>query len=77
MEHQMIKNYIDMYMHCPHCLDEQPHDVTARDWARLNIGMTKEGMQVWCVRHDMNVMAFDFLGQTIRANFDQEAPKRK
>jgi hypothetical protein len=73
----MIKNHIDMYMHCPRCLDERPDDVTPRDWARLNVGMTKEGMQVWCVRHDMNVMAFDFLGQKVRANFDQETPKRR
>ena len=73
----MIKNDIDMYMNCPRCLDERPRDVTPAAWARLNVGVTKEGMQIWCVRHDINVMALDFLGQKIRANFDQETQKRK
>jgi hypothetical protein len=73
----MIKNRIDMYLNCPRCLDELPHDVTPRDWERLNVGVTNEGVQIWCVRHDVNVMVLDFLGQKIRANFDQETPKRK
>lgn len=66
----MIKNHIEMFANCPDCLDERPADVTPSDWARLNVGMTKEGMQIWCVRHDKNVMALDFLGQRIVSHYD-------
>jgi hypothetical protein len=70
----MIKNQIAMYKHCPLCMFELPSDVAMRDWARLNVGVTEEGLQVWCVRHDMNVLALDFLGQKIA--FDEEGPPR-
>lgn len=72
----MTKNQISMYKHCPRCLEERPDDVSPRDWARLNVGATKEGVQVWCVRHDVNVMALDFLGQKIHATFDEETASR-
>lgn len=73
----MIKNHIVMYKHCPDCLDERPGDVTPSEWARLNVGVTKEGMQIWCVRHDKNVMALDFHGQKITSHFDPETPVRR
>ena len=46
---------ITSYMHCSLCLQEKPEDVSPAEWARLNVGMTPKGIQVWCVRHDSNV----------------------
>jgi hypothetical protein len=60
-----MRNKIEMYMHCMRCLDECPEGVSPGDWARLNIGKTDNGLQVWCVRHDVNVAAFDFRGPNV------------
>jgi len=54
---------------------EQPEDASMRDWARLNVGMTPNGLQVWCVRHDVNVGALDFRGQKVA--FEDEGPRTK
>jgi hypothetical protein len=52
------------YVHCAKCLREQPASgQSPRDFARLNFGFTDEGIQVWCVRHDCNVIHIDFEGQ--------------
>lgn len=51
-----------------------PSLLPARDYARLNVGFTPVGLQVWCVRHDCNVLHVDFEGykhpgnQTILVN---------
>jgi hypothetical protein len=26
------------------------------EWARLNVGQTPNGLQIWCIRHDLNVL---------------------
>jgi len=70
-----MNNKIQMYMHCQLCMLEEPEDVSMRDWARLNVGMTDTGLQVWCVRHDINVGALDFRGQKV--DFQDEGLKTK
>jgi hypothetical protein len=54
---------------------EQPEDASMRDWARLNVGMTPNGLQVWCVRHDVNVGALDFRGHKVA--FEDDGPRTK
>jgi hypothetical protein len=56
---------IDRYFHCARCLseltegrDERGQRITptsARDYARVGVGMTPSGWQVWCNRHDCNI----------------------
>jgi hypothetical protein len=42
-------------------------DATApKDWARLSVGWTKKGLQVWCARHEINVVHLDFMGQKMQ-----------
>ena len=63
---------IHAYMHCGHCLDEfkagKAKGESPASYARLSIGMTKLGFQVWCNRHNANVMHVDFEGQKHPAN---------
>ena len=33
-----------------------------REYAQLEFGFTKPGVQVWCKRHEVNVMHIDFEG---------------
>ena len=59
------RNHIQLYFHCQQCLDEKPDAVSPQEYCRLQVGWTKKGVQVWCVRHDCNVVHLDFLGQKI------------
>jgi hypothetical protein len=43
------------YFHCRKCLVEMPAGTSPSEWARLEMGLTETGLQVWCVRHDINV----------------------
>ncbi len=59
---------IESYLHCVKCLDEKPDDVTPVDWAETMVGWTKQGIQLWCKRHNTNVMHMDFEGHKHPAN---------
>lgn len=56
---------IFQYMHCAKCLKEMPAGVSPQTWSRLEVGWTPQGIQVWCKRHDINVLDLDFLGQKV------------
>ena len=58
----VIPNEIVKFMHCGKCLDERPSSLSPREYAQLEIGFTKPGVQVWCKRHEINVMHVDFEG---------------
>ncbi len=63
MTHDTNENQISAYMHCSECLKSKPDDQSPADWARLEVGWTPIGLQVWCKRHEMNVIHVDFEGQ--------------
>lgn len=57
------QNEIEMFFHCIHCLTEKPADQSPREWCHNEVDWTPKGFQVWCVRHERNVVNVDFLGQ--------------
>lgn len=61
-------NEIVQYMHCSKCLSDIPSGVSPAQHARLEVGWTKLGLQVWCRRHNCNVMHVDFEGAQHKAN---------
>jgi len=60
-----VQNHIGAFLHCKRCLAEMPEGTSPREWARMEIGWTIKGLQVWCVRHDENVMNLDFGGMQV------------
>jgi cyclophilin family peptidyl-prolyl cis-trans isomerase len=44
------------FINCPQCVEELPDGQSPAEWARLNVGLTAEGVQVWCVHHDVQVV---------------------
>lgn len=62
-------NVIGMFLHCKRCIEERPTTVTPKAWARLSVGYTKRGIQIWCDRHEINVMHMDFQGHKHPATF--------
>jgi len=62
------KNVIAAFFHCKKCLQELPFGQSPREWAQLEVGFTEIGLQVYCKRHEINVMHIDFEGQQHPAN---------
>lgn len=52
-------------MHCKKCLDEKPEDISPADWGKIGVGWTIKGLQVWCERHNINILNLDFKGQKV------------
>jgi hypothetical protein len=52
------------FYHCKQCVEEvrvgweKGVEESPESYARLSVGLTDIGLQVWCVRHDMNVAHF-------------------
>ncbi len=65
-------NSIQMYFHCRRCLKEIPHGTSPAEWSKLDIGWTEIGVQVWCRRHEINVVHIDFEGKRHPANLNVE-----
>ena len=68
---------IAMYLHCGECIASLPDGMSPRDWAHLSVGFTKEGLQVWCVRHDCNVIHIDFEGEQHPADLSAAGEGKK
>jgi len=61
-------NCIQSFFLCAQCVAEKPDDQSPAEWARFNVGWTQLGLQIWCVRHDINVCHIDFAGHKFNAN---------
>ena len=53
---------IEMYLHCGLCITEHAKP------QMLEVGWTQRGLQVWCKRHDCNMLHLDFEGKQLKAN---------
>lgn len=59
---------INAYLHCAQCMTEYkagfnadgpiPSILSPRDYAHTQTGLTADGLQVWCNRHECNVADF-------------------
>lgn len=67
------ENEIKQFLHCSLCLQELPKGESPRSFAQLEVGFTKQGLQVWCKRHEANVAHIDFEGCTHPANTSRKA----
>lgn len=62
---------IEAYLHCGKCLDELDKgeiDASPKEYQQIQVGWTVEGLQIWCLRHNCNVVHIDFEGKTHPAN---------
>ncbi len=65
---------INDFMHCIKCLDDIPSGLSAQEYQQIEVGLTRNGLQVWCRRHDCNIYNVDFEGQDHPTNIS--APKK-
>lgn len=61
-------NEILSHLHCALCLRSMPPGESPQSWARRDVGFTRQGIQVWCARHNVNIMHMDFQGKKHPAN---------
>ena len=66
-----LESKIVAFFHCRKCLDSLPAGRSPRDWASLEVGFTKRGLQVWCKRHELNVIHIDFEGHRHPADLSE------
>ena len=59
---------IRAYLHCALCLEEIPDGVSPSAYKQLSVGWTVQGLQVWCDRHECNVLHVDFEGKVHPGN---------
>ncbi len=59
-------NDIKLYFHCGKCLNEKPENVSPSEFSRVEAGWTDKGLQVRCIRHDINIINLDFKGQKVQ-----------
>lgn len=64
------KKQIEAYLHCSQCIKEvkQKEEISPSEYQNIEVGWTKHGIQVWCKRHDCNIINIDFEGQKHHAN---------
>lgn len=55
-------NEITSFFHCAECIESVPPGLSPREWAELEVGFTPQGIQVWCKRHERNVLHIHFEG---------------
>ena len=60
-----MSNDIEMFWHCKNCSGDMPPETSPKLWSRLEAGWTVKGMQVRCIRCDMNIMNIDLRGQKV------------
>lgn len=76
--HLGVTKEIFAFIHCGRCLKElqagEAGTLSPREYASLEIGWTKQGLQVWCSRHEMNVMHVHFEGCKHPARSDAVPP---
>jgi len=65
-------NEITSYLHCALCLEEFMNGAggfaAPRDYAQTETGFTELGLQVWCKRHECNIVHIDFEGHCHPSN---------
>jgi len=61
---------IEQFLHCGKCLDEWKltSGISPQEFQRISVGWTVVGFQIWCNRHDCNILHVDFEGVTHPAN---------
>lgn len=70
---------IKMFIHCGQCgvelmdLVQRGIPTSPRDYQAIEAGWTKEGLQIWCKRHECNIVHIDFEGVKHPANTTRKA----
>jgi hypothetical protein len=68
---EQCKDVKGMFLTCNECLNEMPPSESPSSFMRVNVFATMDGLQVWCVRHDLLILRLDFKGAPVMAVDDE------
>ena len=73
MEHENLKYSINSHIVCNECIKElstlPSSDVNLKNFVKFEVGFTKLGIQIWCIRHNINVCHVNFDNNELSADF--------
>tara|TARA_A100001011_G_C13819160_1_gene638139 strand:+ start:186 stop:431 length:246 start_codon:yes stop_codon:yes gene_type:complete len=73
MKYQNLKYSIDSHIVCNKCIEElstiSSTDINLKNFVKFEVGFTSFGIQIWCIRHDINVCHINFDGNQFSADF--------
>ncbi len=49
------------YLHCSKCMSKLPKNKSAKEYSRLEVARTPEGILIWCSRCDIEVAHFPYI----------------
>ena len=77
----VLLKQINQHVICAKCEEEfqavSTDSSSLQDYTKLDVGFTDIGIQVWCRRHDANVVHVNFNGQKLEADFRCLEPKQR
>ena len=73
MELMELLHCIEQPIVCSRCADDvaegRAGPVSMAEYMRLDVGFSAKGLQVWCRRHEANVVHIDFEGRELPTDF--------
>ena len=76
---EQLHNKITNQIVCSKCeiefMKAETGSRSLQEYSMLDAGFTNSGLQVWCRRHDVNVVHVDFDGNRLKADFRSLEPK--
>lgn len=67
---------IGLFIQCGECMKEVPDGLSPQEYAYVSVGWTELGLQVWCNRHNCNILNIDFEGQKHPADISRPVTKK-
>lgn len=75
----ILQKQINQQIVCAKCEEEflsgSTDSSSLQDHTKFDVGFTDIGIQVWCRRHDTNVVHVDFEGRERKADFRRLEPR--
>ena len=73
MENENLKYSIVSNIVCNKCVEElstlSSTDTNLKNYVKFEVGFTSLGIQIWCIRHNINVCHIDFDNNQLSADF--------
>ena len=78
LPNEEISNRIEHYLVCELCAQDVAKanseanvtdEISLQDYTQIDTGLTNRGIQVWCRRHNFNIVHIDFQGHQLPADF--------
>jgi hypothetical protein len=49
-----------LFINCKKCTEQRPSRFSMEEYSRIGVIKTEDGIQIWCVRHDIEIVFFPY-----------------